>query len=426
MKIQPHFGKCLIKRRFKPQAKVITSSITSSTAIESLLENREMRGKSSKDGEVTVDSKLEAHAMLYNTDNRIPPRVSHKGMSKGDYKLLEKKVFNTWKMKNGNFIFERNLEIWRQYWIAIERCDVIVQVIDCRCIDLFLVEDVFEAYKNKVHLLLFNKCDLLNISSGEINLHKKSINSCKGNIQNRSINQKIQVESDGVNNEENKVRYNINNNEEYIYERLNNLQQYDIKAYFINNQTSISEIINNYKNKVFAFTGFPNVGKSSTINNLFKTKKVTVSKTPGKTKHIQSLFVGTNQVIDTPGIVFPTEDRIILLLYGVINIETCDSKLLIEFIINYIGINSLIKHYKLKNFINDSRNSLANNFMNAFCVELSFDYGKAVKQIVIDFMDGKIELINESEIEANYEWFGQNKKSFEIRKSGNTYFVGNQ
>lgn len=33
--------------------------------------------------------------------------------------------------------------------------------------------------------------------------------------------------------------------------------------------------------------GYPNVGKSSTINTLLVNKKVSVSSTPGKTKHFQ-------------------------------------------------------------------------------------------------------------------------------------------
>ena len=33
--------------------------------------------------------------------------------------------------------------------------------------------------------------------------------------------------------------------------------------------------------------GYPNVGKSSTINTIFQDKKVSISATPGKTKHFQ-------------------------------------------------------------------------------------------------------------------------------------------
>lgn len=39
------------------------------------------------------------------------------------------------------------------------------------------------------------------------------------------------------------------------------------------------------------FVGYPNVGKSSTINALLAEKKVPVSATPGKTKHLQVSFL---------------------------------------------------------------------------------------------------------------------------------------
>lgn len=38
---------------------------------------------------------------------------------------------------------------------------------------------------------------------------------------------------------------------------------------------------------VIGLTGYPNVGKSSTINALFGSKKTAVAATPGKTKHFQ-------------------------------------------------------------------------------------------------------------------------------------------
>ncbi|XP_014678756.1 PREDICTED: large subunit GTPase 1 homolog [Priapulus caudatus] len=53
--------------------------------------------------------------------------------------------------------------------------------------------------------------------------------------------------------------------------------------------------------------GYPNVGKSSTINALFEEKKVAVSATPGKTKHFQTLLVDeTLMLCDCPGLVMPT------------------------------------------------------------------------------------------------------------------------
>lgn len=52
--------------------------------------------------------------------------------------------------------------------------------------------------------------------------------------------------------------------------------------------------------------GYPNVGKSSTINALTGAKKVSVSATPGKTKHFQTIHLSDKVVLcDCPGLVFP-------------------------------------------------------------------------------------------------------------------------
>ncbi|CAG0888990.1 unnamed protein product [Darwinula stevensoni] len=52
--------------------------------------------------------------------------------------------------------------------------------------------------------------------------------------------------------------------------------------------------------------GYPNVGKSSTINSLLQSKKVSVSTTPGKTKHFQTIFLSdTLCLCDCPGLVMP-------------------------------------------------------------------------------------------------------------------------
>ena len=52
--------------------------------------------------------------------------------------------------------------------------------------------------------------------------------------------------------------------------------------------------------------GYPNVGKSSTINSLIGEKKVSVSSTPGKTKHFQTILLSNEIMLcDCPGLVFP-------------------------------------------------------------------------------------------------------------------------
>lgn len=57
---------------------------------------------------------------------------------------------------------------------------------------------------------------------------------------------------------------------------------------------------------VVGLVGYPNVGKSSTINALFGSKKTAVAATPGKTKHFQTLNITDRLTLcDCPGLVLP-------------------------------------------------------------------------------------------------------------------------
>ena len=58
---------------------------------------------------------------------------------------------------------------------------------------------------------------------------------------------------------------------------------------------------------VIIISVYPNVGKSSTINALLGAKKVSVSATPGKTKHFQTIPLSSCVILcDSLGLVFPS------------------------------------------------------------------------------------------------------------------------
>ena len=61
---------------------------------------------------------------------------------------------------------------------------------------------------------------------------------------------------------------------------------------------------------VVGAVGDPNVGKSSLINGLARKKVVSVSRTPGHTKHFQTYHLAKDMILcDCPGMVFPAVDR---------------------------------------------------------------------------------------------------------------------
>lgn len=70
--------------------------------------------------------------------------------------------------------------------------------------------------------------------------------------------------------------------------------------------------------------GYPNVGKSSTINALLMDKKVSVSATPGKTKHFQTLYLDKDLLLcDCPGLVMPSfvSTKAEMILNGILPID---------------------------------------------------------------------------------------------------------
>jgi large subunit GTPase 1 len=70
--------------------------------------------------------------------------------------------------------------------------------------------------------------------------------------------------------------------------------------------------------------GYPNVGKSSTINALMTVKKVSTSATPGKTKHFQTIFLDESLCLcDCPGLVFPNfvSSKAHMIVNGILSID---------------------------------------------------------------------------------------------------------
>ncbi|RAH77376.1 putative ribosome biogenesis GTPase Lsg1 [Aspergillus japonicus CBS 114.51] len=273
---------------------------------------------------------------------------------------LEKESFLSWRrglaelQENQDLLmtpFERNLEVWRQLWRVIERSDLVVQIVDARNPLAFRSEDL-EAYvkeldPRKQNLLLVNKADMLTekqrvmwadyFDRHNISFRFFSAHLAKEQNEARLLAEGSGSESDSESDEEeqqqqqeqdlakNTQAMNIQDGEAQRDEhdggselpsatskRTEILNVDELEELFLSNtpdtlpdnNTADGEPIK--RKTTIGLVGYPNVGKSSTINALLGAKKVSVSATPGKTKHFQTLYLSPEIMLcDCPGLVFP-------------------------------------------------------------------------------------------------------------------------
>ena len=193
--------------------------------------------------------------------------------------------------------FEKNIEFWRQLWRVVERSDVCVQILDARNPLIYLCPDlqkyVKEINENKSNIILLNKSDFLTENQRQIWAQYFDSLGMKALF----FSAKQQLELDDVSEEPEDT-----------------LQDYDWtkNSSKLLGRNQLIEIFKSFRKEdqrdaiTIGLVGYPNVGKSSTINAIIQTKKVSVSATPGKTKHFQTLEVDNELTLcDCPGLVFP-------------------------------------------------------------------------------------------------------------------------
>ena len=103
--------------------------------------------------------------------------------------------------------------------------------------------------------------------------------------------------------------------------------------------------------------GIPNVGKSSFINRMAKSKKAKVEDRPGVTRTKQWVKLGDNvEMLDMPGVLWPKfEDQEVarkLAFTGAVKDDILDIEALASFLLENLSVNyskSLIDRYKLDN-----------------------------------------------------------------------------
>lgn len=233
--------------------------------------------------------------------------------------------------------YEKNLEFWRQLWRVVERSDVVVQIVDARNPLLFHSEDleryVKEVNGNKMNMVLVNKADFLTENQRSIwwkyfeskNIRvaffsavlaqeeiKKEQQQCDernevNGMKDLKLTEVTQMAKDLLN--------SLVKTEQQLNSLIDKIEAKSSPSTKILTRLELIELFRTMHNKpkvtegitTIGLVGYPNVGKSSTINSLMIEKKVSVSATPGKTKHFQTLFLDRDLLLcDCPGLVMPS------------------------------------------------------------------------------------------------------------------------
>ncbi|KAI9677488.1 MAG: hypothetical protein M1817_006442 [Caeruleum heppii] len=250
--------------------------------------------------------------------------------------------------------FERNLEVWRQLWRVIERSDLVVQIVDARNPLLFRSEDlehyVKEVDPRKNNLLLVNKADMMSLEQREawadyfersgISYKFFSASLAKERVEAEGLldvddheieddadkSEALPAEDDTLREEAENLAVNDEEEEDAASTSEEDLDADGVhvarsfgdgrtriltvdeleEVFLAHAPEGIDKESENPRKTQIGLVGYPNVGKSSTINALIGAKKVSVSATPGKTKHFQTIHLSPSVILcDCPGLVFP-------------------------------------------------------------------------------------------------------------------------
>ncbi|WZN59239.1 ribosome-binding GTPase [Chloropicon roscoffensis] len=232
--------------------------------------------------------------------------------------------------------FEKNIEVWRQLWRVLERSHVVAQVVDARNPLFYYCEDL-ESYASGMSpprqtVLILNKADLLPLEHRKewaAYFRTRGIRHCffSAKLEDPNPYKRPQpgvedvpgalVDEEAA---EADPDVKVNSREEMILR----LRDFAIGSLAEAGVPDPRDRQQNPSRLSVGLVGYPNVGKSSTINALMGEKKTVVSSTPGKTKHFQTLNVSEEVCIcDCPGLVFPrfAESRSYMVVSGVLPID---------------------------------------------------------------------------------------------------------
>jgi len=268
--------------------------------------------------------------MYFDDSHDFPKRPEWKeGWSKERLEMGEQKYFREYvneKLQNDDesegvenvSYFELNLETWRQFWRVIEMSDILLLILDIRYATATFPPSLYEyvVKKHKYLILVLNKIDLIppELSAAwKAYLTEKFPEIHVVFFTSFPSYNLVNVSRKGIKIKKLKANFGIaKEGALQILEICEKLSQVDLVDWRsrINGEGSKDFTVEENESKLLTIgtIGHPNVGKSSLINSLLGKKLVSVSRTPGHTKHFQTIFLTRNvRLCDCPGLVFPSK-----------------------------------------------------------------------------------------------------------------------
>ncbi|ODN05747.1 Guanine nucleotide-binding protein-like 1 [Orchesella cincta] len=321
-------------------------------------ETKDELAKQKKEGRITIHPVLEEYLEckiedFFTPELDFPIRppwnydVTREDLERNEHRYFRdylKKIDEKFKRKDLSY-FELNLETWRQLWRVLEMSDIVLCVVDIRYPPLLFPPKLYNYVCTELgkHLILvLNKIDMCPATlvlawkayfqqkypelkvmcftsypaynlygsessggmkgrkrrgrmkmaaEGAFELYKICEDIVQGEVDTASWKAKILEEMETAIGPEEDVKVQV---DKTVTEKPDT-GFYDFKKYHGGTLT-------------IGCIGQPNVGKSSLINALMGKKVVSVSKTPGHTKHFQTIFLTPNvRLCDCPGLIFPSK-----------------------------------------------------------------------------------------------------------------------
>ena len=281
--------------------------------------------------------------------------------------------------------YEKNPEYWRNLWRVVERSHVVVQVLDCRNpllyrapkLEEYIDEVVARDSRQVQKVIVLNKADLMPLKiRQQWSDYFKRIPGVSAYFFSASSAGTMGVGADQEEGEQEQGKAEVQGQDKdgndiasgsacvggcSVAEEAKSVDgAHGGGGRILSREELLGEVLHlgrmvqtNHSERVYVgFVGFPNVGKSSTVNALCGEKKVAESKSAGRTKHLQTILVGDHLCLcDSPGIVFPSviSSRAEMACGGMLSVHNLrDAMAPVQLICDSVPLSVMEKFYNTK------------------------------------------------------------------------------